>query len=209
VWARGEPTLTEAGGWARHGSGAGVANDPLTHATADDRDQPKEGVMATPVPALRQVTVEILSTLGWLHGTLHVPVAQTLLDFFTLSSQLITATRVHVPHEPDLLGFVALRRDSITLIAPTLSGPLMQVPASHGPTTPRDVACLLDHDVLRGQLDVTVNLRLSDHLRQHGPYLILRHCMLAPYGATLQSPESKTLEAAIVNLNRVAGVSEA
>jgi len=163
--------------------------------------------MATPMPALRQVTVEILSTLGWLHGTLHIPVAQTLLDYLTLSSHLITATRVRVPHEPDLLGFVALRRDSITLIAPTLSIPL-PVPTSHGSTSPRDVACLLDHGVLRGQLDVTVNLRLSDHLRQYGPYLILRHCMVAPYGATLQSPESKTLEAAVVNLNRVAGVSE-
>lgn len=165
--------------------------------------------MATPTPVLRQVTVEILSTLGWLHGTLHVPVVQTLLDFFTLSSHLVTATRVRVPQESELLGFVALRRDSITLVAPTLAGPLLAVPGSHGPTTPRDVACLLDHGVLRGQLEVTVGLRLSDHLRQHGPYLVLRHCMLAPYGATLQSPESKTLEATLVNLNRVAGVSEA
>jgi hypothetical protein len=32
--------------------------------------------------------------------------------------------------------------------------------------------------------------------------------MVAPYGATLQSPESKSLEAAVINLNRVAGVSE-
>ena len=165
--------------------------------------------MAPPTPELRQVTVEILSTLGWLHGTLHVPVAQTLLDYYTLSSQLIAATRVRVPQEPDLRGFVALRRDAITLVAPTLSGPLLAVPGSHGPTVARDVACLLDHGVLRGQLEVTVNLRLSDHLRQQGPYVVLRHCMLAPYGATIQSPDSKTFEAAIVNLLRVAGVSEA
>jgi hypothetical protein len=112
---------------------------------------------------------------------------QTLLDFFTLSSQLVTATRVRVPQEPDPLGFMALRRDSITLIAPTVAGPLLAVAGSHGPTTTRDVAFLLDDGVLRGQVEVTANLRLSDHLRQHGPYIVLRHGMLAPYGGTLQS----------------------
>jgi hypothetical protein len=164
--------------------------------------------MATPSPALRHVTVEILSSLGWLHGTLHVPATQTLLDFFTLSSQVVTATRVRVPQESDVLGFVALRKDAIALIAPTTAGSLLAAPGAFGPTTPRDVACLLDHGVLRGEIDVTVNVRLSDHLRQHGPHFVVRHCLWAPYGATLQSLGSKTLDAAIVNMNQVAGVSE-
>jgi hypothetical protein len=63
--------------------------------------------------------------------------------------------------------------------------------SGHGPTTTRDVAFPLDDGVLRGQVEVTANLRLSDHLRQHGPYNVLRQGMLAPYGGTLLSSGSK------------------
>jgi hypothetical protein len=55
---------------------------------------------------------------------------------------------------------------------------------------------------------VPMSLRLSDYLRHEGPLLTLRHCMLAPYGATLQSPGAKAFEAVLVDLDHVAAVAE-
>jgi len=160
-----------------------------------------------PMPALRQVPAEIFCTLGWIYGTLHTPTHQSLLDFLTLSGASIKLTRVRVPQEPDLLGFLDLRRDSISLIAPPRDA-TGAAAGAHGAVNTRDIACLFEESILRGSLEVPVGLRLSDYLRQEGPYLVLRHCMLTPFGATLNSPGAKTLDLAIVNLEQVVGVSE-
>ena len=159
------------------------------------------------MPVLRQVPAEILCTLGWVYGTLHMPAHQTLHEFLTLSGSLIKLTRVRIPGEHDALPFLALRRQGISVIAPPMGEP---VPTSgpFGPATTRGVACLLSDGMLRGSLEVPAGLRLSDYLRQEGPFLTIRRCFMAPYGATLQSPGAKTFEVALVNLEHLAGVSE-
>ena len=163
---------------------------------------------AVPIPILRQVPAEILCSLGWVYGTLHVPAHQTLHEFLALSGPAVKLTRVRVPGEPDPLSFLALRRQGIAVIAPPMGEPLPGT-LPYGPTRTRELICFLSEGTLRGSVEVPTSLRVSDYLRQEGPLLTLRHCMLAPYGATLHSPGAKTLEVALVDLDHVAGVSEA
>lgn len=156
---------------------------------------------------LRRVPIEALTTLGWLGGTLHVPGHLALSDFLALGSQPLKLTEAQVPNEPDRLGFVALRRDALVLVAPGLAeeGEGAEISAY---TSDLQVACLLPMGMLRGTLRVIYNLRLSDHLQQTGHLLTIHRCLLAPYGGTANSPGSRGFHAAIVNLNHALGISE-
>ncbi len=167
--------------------------------------------IATPTaPRLRQVTADVLTPVGWMNGTFRVPPQQPFLDFLTLGTlgvQILKFTRVRVPNEPDVVPFVALRRESVILVVPTLTKDLIEEPDS-GFMRARDVACLLPGGVLRGTLDVLANIRLSDDLERRAHLVVLRRCVLAPYGGTLNAPTARTLPLAIVNLTQAVGVSE-
>ena len=162
-------------------------------------------------PALRPVTAEVLTPVGWMNGTFRVPPHQPFLDYLTLGTigaRVIKFTRVRVPNEPDPVPFVALSRESVILVVPTLTRELIE-PEDGGFTQTRDVACLLTGGVLRGSLNVLAHLRLSDDLeRRRGALIVLRHCVLAPYGGTLNAPTARSLPTVIVNLSQAIGVSE-
>src|SRR5690242_7781015 len=67
---------------------------------------------APTAPALRQVTAEVLTPVGWMNGTFRVPPQQPFFDFLTLGTlgvQILKFTRVRVPNEPDPVPFVALQ----------------------------------------------------------------------------------------------------
>jgi hypothetical protein len=122
-----------------------------------------------------------------MNGTFRVPPHQPFRDFLTLGTlgaQVIKFTRVRVPNEPDPVPFVALSRESVVLVAPTLSRELIE-PEEGGFTQRREVACLLTSGVLRGSLNV-----------------------LAPYGGTLNAPTARSLATVIVNLSQAVGISE-
>lgn len=163
--------------------------------------------MTTPTPLFRQVPAELLCTLGWVYGILHLPAHQTLDEFLGLSGPRLKLTHVRLPGEADPLGFLALRRDGISMIAPAMGGPVTQA-GRHGPTSTRQIACLLSEGMLRGTVEVPATMRLSDFLRLEGPFLAVRHGLLAPYGATLRSAGAKAMDLTLVNLDHVAGVSE-
>lgn len=166
---------------------------------------------APTAPTLRQVTAEVLTPVGWMNGTFRVPPQQPFLDFLTLGTlgvQVIKFTRVRVPNETDIVPFVALGRESVILVAPTLSRELIEPEDGGGFTRAREVACLLTVGVLRGSLDVLANVRLSDDLERRGHLIVLRRCVLAPYGGTLNAPTARSLSTVIVNLSQTIGVSE-
>lgn len=168
-------------------------------------------IAASTAPALRQVTAEVLTPVGWMNGTFRVPPHQPFLDFLTLGTlgvQILKFTRVRVPNEPDPVPFVALRRESVILVVPSLSKDLIETRDEGGFTRAREVACLLPGGVLRGTLDVLANIRLSDDLERRAHLIVLRRCMLAPYGGTLNDPAARALPIAIVNLSQAVGVSE-
>jgi hypothetical protein len=80
--------------------------------------------------------------------------------------QVIKFTRVQLPQTTELIPFIALRRESVVLIEPTLGDDLVETAGSTGRTWPRDVICLLPAGQVRGTLEVLINVRVSDFLRQ-------------------------------------------
>lgn len=163
--------------------------------------------MADPPPVLRQMPAEVLCSLGWIHGTLHLAAHHSLDEYLALTGPSIKLTRVRIPQEPEAQQFLALRRDSISLVVPVMGGPVV-TSVAYGPTKRREIACLLPDRILRGSVDMPAALRLSDFLRLEGPFLAVRDGLLTPYGATINSPDSKSLELALVNRDHIVGVSE-
>ena len=163
--------------------------------------------MLDPQPVLRQAPLEILCTLGWVQATLHLPAHQGLDEALALSGPSLKLTNVRIPRDPEPHGFLALRRDSISLVVPVMGAHIMSGTA-YGPTRRREVACLLSDSMLRGVVEIPAGLRLSDFLRLDSPFLVVRQGMLAPYGGTLQSSEARALDLALVNREHIVGVSE-
>jgi len=160
--------------------------------------------MASPL-GLRKVAADLLTPLGWVSGTIHVPSHLPLEEHLALGRYDLKLTGVQVPDEPDRLRFLALRRDTVLLVAPAIAE---EEPPASAFSAPRQVACLLPGGILRGTLEVFTNLRLSDHLQQQGTVVTLRRCLLTPYGATAHSAEARSLHTAVVNLARVIGIAE-
>jgi hypothetical protein len=159
-------------------------------------------------PPLRRVSVNVLTELGWLSGVFNLPPYQSLVDFLAPGVQVIKFTNVRLPNTTDEIPFVALRREAVRLIEPTLNDELVEASGSVGRTTPREVACLLPEGRLRGALEVLVNVRVSDFLRQQASLIVMRRCILAPYGETLESPKARQLGTVVINLASAVGVAE-
>jgi hypothetical protein len=159
-------------------------------------------------PQLRKVTANVLTPLGWLHGTFNVPPMQMLLDFLGSNVHVFKFTRVRVPSEPEALAFVGLTRTSSWIIEPMQRDEQLEAPGA-GRVTGRSVACLFPTGVLRGTLDVLVNVRVSDYLRQQLGMVVMADCVFAPYGEKPDSPLAKKMPRAIVNLEQSIGIAEA
>ena len=157
-------------------------------------------------PNLRREAIEVLTPLGWLHGTLHVPTHLALGEHLLLTTQALKLTGVSVPGEPDRLRFLALHHTAVMLVAPALAA---EEPAPSEHMGAREVACLLPSGILRGTLLVHASLRLSDYLALEGPWFTLRHCLLAPFGGTTDSAGARSLHTAIINLPNVLGMADA
>jgi hypothetical protein len=165
---------------------------------------------APTAPPLRQVTAEVLTPVGWMNGTFRVPPQQPFLDFLTLGTlgvQILKFTRVRVPNEPDPVPFVALRRESVILVVPSLSKDLMELRtgelhAGAGGGLPVADRGAPGHSGRARQHPVVGRSRAPAHL------IVLRRCVLAPHGGTLKDPAARALPIAIVNLSQAVGVSE-
>jgi hypothetical protein len=159
-------------------------------------------------PPLRISSVNVLTDLGWCAGTFHVPGRQSLVDFLAPGGHIVKLTRVRIPDESERLPFVALRRDSIMVVEPTQADELVDTPGSGGRTSSHRVGCLLPFGMLHGNLEVLVNVRVSDFLRQQPSLALLHDCVLVPYGQPPESSQARKLRLALVNLGRVNGVAE-
>jgi hypothetical protein len=159
-------------------------------------------------PPLRLSSVNVLTDLGWYAGTFHVPVRQSLMDFLAPGNQVVKLTRVRIPNEEERVPFVAVRRDSIIVVEPTQGDELVDTPGSGGRTSSHRVGCLVPLGILHGTLDVLVNVRVSDFLRQQPGLAVLYDCVLVPYGQPPESTQARKLRVALVNLSRVTGVAE-
>jgi hypothetical protein len=158
-------------------------------------------------PRLRKVVADILTDAGWAHGTFQVPERQSLMDYFSGGVQLLKTTRVRLPGERELFPFIAFRREAIHLIDAS-TDEQVEAPGSGGHTVPHAVSAFLLAGQLYGTLQVLVNVRLSDYLRQVSGFLVVRDSVLAPYGEPKESPKSRKMRVTILNVGSVLGIGE-
>ena len=159
-------------------------------------------------PQLRKVVANILTDGGWVHGTFQVPERQSLMDYFAGGVQLVKTTRVRFPKERELFPFIAFRRDAIHIIE-AATDEAIEAPGSGGHTVPHQVSVFLLAGLLHGMLEVLVNVRLSDFLRQQASMLVLRDTVLVPYGEPADSPHGRRMRVVLVNMAKILGVGEA
>jgi hypothetical protein len=134
---------------------------------------------------------------------------QSLVDFLSSGMPILKFVRVRVPQENKLLAFVGLRREAVQLIEPTQPDELIETPGFAGRTTQRDVGVLVPSGIVRGRLDVLVNVRISDFLRQQQGMVVLRNAVLAGYGADPAGAGTRRFHSVVINLTQVVGVAEA
>jgi hypothetical protein len=159
-------------------------------------------------PPLRMSSANVLTDLGWCAGTFHVPGRQSLVDFLAPGNHILKLTRARIPNESERLPFIALRRDGFIVVEPTQSDEVIDTPGSGGRTSTHRVGCLLPAGTLHGNLEVLVNVRVSDFLRQQPGGVVLQDRSLVPYGQPPDSTQVRKLRVTLVNLARVTGVVE-
>jgi hypothetical protein len=160
-----------------------------------------------PYPETNTRRLGILTMAGWLTGTLRVPRLHTLVDFIDTSHDFLKLSDVHLIEHDQRLPFLALQRSAAMFIAPLDDQPRKDTLPRSPETTEREVACLFDHCILVGKLDVFKGTRVSDYLMHRGGFIPVRECTLR--GGGYLPPEARgTFELALVNRSRILGVSE-
>jgi hypothetical protein len=158
------------------------------------------------IPDQRRATAAVLTAMGWLQGTFHLPPMQTWFDFLAGGSPVLKLTRVRLPVNAPTVPFLALRRESLHLLAPTIDE-LIELPGAQGHTTPRQVEILLSGGWLRGRIEVLVNLRVSDFLRQQTGLAVVREAVFSPHGSS-DPAHARKLPVVLVNLAEVVGIAQ-
>ncbi len=157
-------------------------------------------------PKQREIAADILTPAGWLQGTFVVPQAQNLLDFLNGAGHFLKLTGVKRPGRTEPLPFFALQEEAALMIVPQDRARLSAdvLPAT---TTPLQVACLMEQGVLEGRIEFLRNLRLSDYLRQHDGFLVVREAKWLP-GVASTGNGFRPLSTALVNSARITGIEE-
>ena len=156
-------------------------------------------------PPLRRTDVEILVPGGWVSGTLSVPAGQSLTDFLNGAGPFLKLADCRLPGESAPVGFFALQREVIRLVAPAAPPEEVETAGVGGITSPWRISCLFDQGVLDGRLDFLVNLRLSDYLRQQAGYLVVRD---GEWRAPDGREEGRRWPIVVVNAGQVLGIVE-
>ncbi|HUL70669.1 MAG TPA: hypothetical protein VLT17_10610 [Gemmatimonadales bacterium] len=166
------------------------------------------GTLKTPYrPRQREIPADVLTPGGWMAGTFIVPQAQNLLDFLNTSGRFLKLTAVRRPGRTEQLPFFALSEESALLIVPQDRHRVVMelLPAT---VTPLQISCVLPAGLLEGRLEFLKNLRLSDFLRQHDGFLMLRDATWQPETGRLPSDGRRDVPTVMVNANRLTGIEE-
>ena len=168
--------------------------------------QPPVHATRSGLPTLRRTEVGVLVPGGWVHGTLSIPSAQSLTDFLNAAGTFLKLADCRLPGEARQVGFFALQRDAIMLLAPAASADQIETEGLGGITSPWRISCLFDQGILDGRLDFLVNLRLSDYLRQQAGYLVVRDGVWRPREGG--PGEGQQWPIVVVNPGQVLGIVE-
>lgn len=152
-------------------------------------------------PDFREVFAQCWAEGTWLPGGLCLPSRRGLLEHLNQKDAFLKHRNVALSDKKEPLPFLALRRDSVSLVVPAYES----VPRLAGTTSRHRVACLLKGAILRGTLDTLASLRVSDFLMRNPGFFAVHDCKLR----MASMPAFPTpIPMVLVNGDRVIGVAE-
>jgi hypothetical protein len=156
-------------------------------------------------PQQRKVLTRIFTNIGWIAGTIHCSVQQSVIEYLNQQASFYKLTDVRLPGTDDPLSFFALQRERVILIAPSQEELNLEKPLPAGAHEVQ-VACVLDEGIITGRLRWAMHARLSDYLINHHGFFVLRDCTVRGRGESRGT--IKRLPIALLNDRGLVGVSE-
>jgi len=156
--------------------------------------------MLNQAPDQRAIVVRILTSAGFIEGTLRVPRRTCLADAWDHAPDFVPLTDVQLPGLPTRVPFFAIRRHEMLLLIPPTDETLIVLP--RGQEVDHAMSALLPGQyAIGGTVAVLHDVRLTDHLRRPST-LVLKD-------ATLIGPGLNERHAVVlVDPQRVIGISE-
>jgi hypothetical protein len=156
--------------------------------------------MQNQAPDQRAIVVRILTSAGFVEGTLRVPRRTCLADAWDHAPDFVPLTDVQLPGLPQRVPFFAIRRHEMLLLVPPADETLIVVP--RGQEIDHAMSALLPGQfAIGGTVAVLHDVRLTDHLRRPST-LVLRDATVIGPGVNERHP------VVLVDPQRVIGISE-
>ena len=160
-------------------------------------------------PEQRSIPVRILTSAGWLTGSLHLPAKSRLVEQLNRPTVFFRLTNVTLHGRNVQLPFLALHRhDMILVLPPATETDLHYVPETE-PLSPHEVTCLLELGMVTGTIHTLRGVRTSDFVLNKQGFILVERATLRMGGLGGQAESIDREEKVIVNASCVLGVAEA
>ena len=159
-------------------------------------------------PEQRSIPVRILTSAGWLSGTLHIPARSRLVEQLNRATMFFRLTEVTIHGRNVGLPYLSLQRSEMILILPPASETDLQFVPETEPLAPHELNCLLEFGMVSGTIQTLKGVRVSDFFLNRQGFVLLENATLR-MGGMGGKPETVDHEPrVIVNALRVLGVSD-
>jgi hypothetical protein len=160
-------------------------------------------------PETREVVVQCRVGRSWISGRLVLPVQRNLIEYLNAAQVFLKVVHAVLPTGTRrTAGFVALRRDAISLIVPEEGDAQIVRDQGAGQFTEQAVSCIFESGEVSGQMSVRKKIRVSDVMGNTKGFFAVREASLRleadPSELTLPAPVPLLL----VNAQHVVGVAE-
>lgn len=158
-------------------------------------------------PQQREVRARILTPMGWIEGTFHVPQMHDFMHHLDSMHEFEVLTKVHHMSIGQREEFLDLRRDAIQLLLLSEDEAVQVLAKPSSKLVEHQVTCLLATGYVRGRLDILENVRVSDFFRTKRGFVPICDARVQRHGETVdESTAAATL--ILVNTAAIIGVSE-
>ncbi len=159
-------------------------------------------------PKQRPIQARILTEAGWILGTFNIPFNALFLDYLNRATTFDNLTNVVIEQYRLNSDFLMLQRRSILLIHFLDNHPELTDRITEETTSSRQIFCLLDKGIIRGNINILRSIRVSDHFNNRRGFIMLTQCRSL---LVLPPPEGKREsqhEVMLINTDYVLGVSD-
>jgi hypothetical protein len=156
----------------------------------------------------KKLRVKMLTRVGWLEGTLHMPERSFLADFMTAAPEFVALTDVTSPARPAPLPYFSLSRDALRVV--TVPPEVVNVSSGQekGALRRHKVYLVLDTGTIVGEIEALPNTRVSDFFSHRRGFVPVFDATLEIGAIAGASAVSEHCGTALVLVDHVVGVGE-